>query len=796
MAQNSILQNMLKKTIANNKATSSVIPEPVTKTQGTNNNIIFWGQAPEVKPVAPQQQPWVVKAPNPITPTNNVQLQTPYQIPVATKSQPVVELWKPKPAPTPEVQSVNYNPSIYEPYKNYSKDDVANWLDQASVMSSQGKPLSEQDQLIGRYMQRRLQELNTPQTIEDPNKAMIEQTRLDQEAARKRLEEQSNTLYSSEEARIKAYYDKRKADTLAWAERTKQAWQSATSFSGFGRSTFNADQQVQIQKEAEQALAIDQAEMQASLDKYNAQLQWATQEQLAQYDNRIAELQSKSQEFKQKQVEQINAYNAQTAQSMAESIDNLIAFSQQNQPATPLTEEEKQQASAYAQLIVWPDGKVDEGMVKNIPPRLLNEAILQGATIRKSIKPEQEKFGFVNVGDGVIARTNPNTGAVEYTRSWFAKNKAPETVKTDNWTFQYNETTGNYDIPVWSTGWATWDLRWLASQFPWQARAKNNNPAGIKTAISQRTKQLMQDAGVTRSTGTKPPSNESGTYMTFATIEDGLLAHKVLLTQAASDDINARLQQWVGTSNWPNYAREIMSEAWIPNGSKFSQLSEDQLNKLLTVHIKRESPWLYKLMQQPWVTQQVQWWYEPQTAEEEQLLASVSQSKGKKVLPAGTVSMLSDGRALPNLVSDLDKIVTDNESKFWPIAWRIAWWNEYDISGQNIQSKLKLVSQIVGKFMEWWVLRKEDEVKYERMLPTLKDSPDVAKSKIENVKNILEQKYKWYIQDYSNNYDVSWFPIKLFWWWTITPQQTTTPQATQQDQDVNDEDVALFNKYM
>ena len=55
----------------------------------------------------------------------------------------------------------------------------------------------------------------------------------------------------------------------------------------------------------------------------------------------------------------------------------------------------------------------------------------------------------------------------------------------------------------------------------------------------------MQDAGVTWATGTKPPSNEGGTYMTFATIEDGLLAHKVLLTSAGTDDINARLQQWV-----------------------------------------------------------------------------------------------------------------------------------------------------------------------------------------------------------------------------------------------------------
>ena len=45
----------------------------------------------------------------------------------------------------------------------------------------------------------------------------------------------------------------------------------------------------------------------------------------------------------------------------------------------------------------------------------------------------------------------------------------------------YDQTTGwvkTVSTPT-MAGWL-WDLRGLASQYPWQARAKNNNPAGMK----------------------------------------------------------------------------------------------------------------------------------------------------------------------------------------------------------------------------------------------------------------------------------------------------------------------------
>lgn len=90
-----------------------------------------------------------------ITPyTPGTTLQATSQIkPIATPSKPVVAVGTPQPKPP---QGIDYNASLYDPYKSYGKEDIQNWLDLASVRVGQGQQLSEQDQLVGRYMQRKL----------------------------------------------------------------------------------------------------------------------------------------------------------------------------------------------------------------------------------------------------------------------------------------------------------------------------------------------------------------------------------------------------------------------------------------------------------------------------------------------------------------------------------------------------------------------------------------------------------------------------------------------------------------
>lgn len=136
----------------------------------------------------------------------------------------------------------------------------------------------------------------------------------------------------------------------------------------------------------------------------------------------------------------------------------------------------------------------------------------------------------------------------------------------------------------------------VIKQFPKEARAKNNNPGGIKTA-SPELQQAWRDAGINFQTWTKPPpwENQANPYTKFATIGDGLKAQWIALSRNWGD-INKRLQAWVGTWEWPNYAQQVMWRAGIPQGTTFQQLTAEQQQSLQTAIIRKESPWLYKLM--------------------------------------------------------------------------------------------------------------------------------------------------------------------------------------------------------
>lgn len=195
---------------------------------------------------------------------------------------------------------------------------------------------------------------------------------------------------------------------------------------------------------------------------------------------------------------------------------------------------------------------------------------------------------------------------------------------TSNWTkigvnadgsdkYGFVDATKNTVTPYVSpTGEATGDLRYLADQFPNQAWAKNNNPAGITWNANfdkwLGTARLLQQAGIQYSKGTARPSNEWGNYVTFNTIEDGLRAQQIMMTQTyGNSTVGQMLSSWVGTSEWPNYAKQVASMAGVSTNTKVSDLSPEQLSTLQMAKIQKESPWLYKLLTQSTWTPPTGW---------------------------------------------------------------------------------------------------------------------------------------------------------------------------------------------
>ncbi len=64
----------------------------------------------------------------------------------------------------------------------------------------------------------------------------------------------------------------------------------------------------------------------------------------------------------------------------------------------------------------------------------------------------------------------------------------------------------------------------------------------------------------------------------------------------------------------------------------------------------------------------------------------------------------------------------------------------------KLEARIDLTRQVIGKAIEEGVLRKEDEAKYAKILPTLRDKPEVALDKIDMVASKLDQDLATYIE--------------------------------------------------
>ena len=157
----------------------------------------------------------------------------------------------------------------------------------------------------------------------------------------------------------------------------------------------------------------------------------------------------------------------------------------------------------------------------------------------------------------------------------------------------------------------TWDLSMedfttnqeLIEKYPLEASFKNNNPTWMTYGASPELEEMWSNALIKFGKWTARPSAEWGNYYQFASVQDWLDAYGVSLVMAGSDDIEERLKTWVWTTNEATnqaYADELMSMSWIPKWSKFSELSDNQLNTLMANQLQRESPNFYNEMLALW----------------------------------------------------------------------------------------------------------------------------------------------------------------------------------------------------
>jgi len=113
---------------------------------------------------------------------------------------------------------------------------------------------------------------------------------------------------------------------------------------------------------------------------------------------------------------------------------------------------------------------------------------------------------------------------------------------------------------------------------------------------------------------------------------------------------------------------------------------------------------------------------------------------GGKSITSATALQLADSQAAIDMLGGLETIISKYGDVFGPISGRIRAVNPNDLEAQDVQSTINATKQIVGKYLEGGVLRKEDEEKYAKILPKLSDTAKVAQRKLENVRTLVNTK--------------------------------------------------------
>jgi hypothetical protein len=96
-------------------------------------------------------------------------------------------------------------------------------------------------------------------------------------------------------------------------------------------------------------------------------------------------------------------------------------------------------------------------------------------------------------------------------------------------------------------------------------------------------------------------------------------------------------------------------------------------------------------------------------------------------------------------ISKLRESISGSQGIVDPIMGRIRGINPYDTSAQNLQAQVDRVRQVVGKALEGGVLRKEDEAKYKKILPTLTDTKTTALEKLRDLELAIAQDLENYL---------------------------------------------------
>jgi len=137
-----------------------------------------------------------------------------------------------------------------------------------------------------------------------------------------------------------------------------------------------------------------------------------------------------------------------------------------------------------------------------------------------------------------------------------------------------------------------------------------------------------------------------------------------------------------------------------------------------------------------------------------------SAGQGRAVTPSEADDLSAFDTGL-DAVADVRKALADTPNATGIVAQATAAVPYLPSDAKNRLAVIDRVRQVIGKTLEGGVLRKEDEVKYEKILPTLADPPSVAAAKLNGLERaIIQQRQRRLDNLAAAGYDTSKFTTR------------------------------------
>lgn len=320
------------------------------------------------------------------------------------------------------------------------KNQLQAFIDTYTVKSKFGS-VKEEDAIKAVKAQRLYNEMLKQEqaTAPNPYEDMVSQAQAERDRQAKLLEESNMTARQLKERQLQSQFERDKQAQLQAWERQKQASQAASSTTWFGRSTFNADQQAQIQAQTESAInVLDQAK-QAELARYDAELQGASAEVLGIMDKNIQDLRKSAYDAQIKAISDADAINKATGASEQESIQNLIATAQAW--GMDIKASDEKTITMLSQIVKNPDWTLNEDLLSKLPD-WIKDIVKAAATVWYGTQ-QGEAAKTISIGSGRSERVlqwNPQTGRYDIQVGWWV----------------------SWWVSWWGTGWVGWGISWWA----------------------------------------------------------------------------------------------------------------------------------------------------------------------------------------------------------------------------------------------------------------------------------------------------------------------------------------------